>query len=106
MAEIEALLSRYLLENEHRALVVMDGQTHQLDRKNRKITLNAGSVGSLMIEYDGYDFKVTTASGAVFLNNTAACAGDVVPNCCVITFGNTGRRRFVTFDVSSPEVMP
>jgi hypothetical protein len=105
MGEVAAVLSRYLLENEHRALVVMDGRTHQLDRKNRKITLDAGAVGSLVIEYDGFDFRITSTSGAVFVNNTTAHVGGVVPGCCVITFGNSGRRRFVTFDISNPEVM-
>lgn len=107
MNEMQAVLSRHLLENEHRALVVMDGTAHQLDRKNRKITLNAGTVGSLTVEYDGFDFKVASATGAVSLNNTIAKAGDIVPGCCVITFGGTRQnRRFVTFDVSNPEVMP
>lgn len=107
MAEVQELLARHLLQNEHRALVVMDGQIHGLDRRNRKIALNAGTVGSLTIEYDGLDFRVTSASGAVSLNNTAARAGDVVPDCCVVTFGSGAqRRRFVTFDVSHPEVMP
>jgi len=107
MAAVQALLARHLLENEHRALVVMDGKTHHLDRKNRKITLDAGTVGSLAIEYDGLDFKISNTSGAVSLNNTAARAGSTVPGCCVITFGGAGQnRRFVTFDVSYPEVMP
>jgi serine/threonine protein kinase len=106
MVVAQALLARHLLANEHRALVVMDGQLHSLDRKNRKITLNAGTVGSLTIEYDGFDFKVSSASGAIYLNNTAAQVGSKVPGCCVITFGIGARRRFVTFDVSHPEVMP
>jgi len=106
MADVQMLLARRLLENEHRALVVMDGQAHSLDRRNRKITLNAGTVGSLTIEYDGFDFKVSSASGAIFLNNTAAQVGGIVPGCCVITFGAGASRRFVTFDVSHPEVMP
>jgi eukaryotic-like serine/threonine-protein kinase len=106
MIDVQARLGRHLLENEHRALVVMDGQPHHLDRKNRKIVLNAGAVGSMTIEYDGLDFKVSNASGAVYLNNVVALAGSVVPGCCVITFGNGGNRRFVTFDVSNPEVMP
>jgi eukaryotic-like serine/threonine-protein kinase len=104
MIDVQSHLARYLLENEHRALVVMDGKAHHLDRKNRKIALNAGAVGSLAIEYDGFDFKVSSTSGAVYLNNTAARAGNIVPGCCVITFGIGGNRRFVTFDVSSPEV--
>ncbi|MGX9576411.1 serine/threonine-protein kinase [Mesorhizobium sp. f-mel] len=104
---VQNVLARHLLQDEHRALVVMDGKHHHLNRLNRKITLNAGSVGSLVIAYDGLDFRVTTASGAVFLNNTRASSGALVPGCCVITFGDAGRsRRFVTFDVSNPEVMP
>ncbi len=106
MFDVQARLARHLLENEHRALVVMGGQPHHLDRRNRKIVLNAGAVGSMAIEYDGFDFRVSSASGSVYLNNTVATAGSIVPGCCVITFGNGGGRRFVTFDVSSPEVMP
>jgi serine/threonine protein kinase len=106
MVEVQSSLARHLLQNEHRALVVMNGQTHHLDRKNRKIVLNAGAVGSMTIEYDGYEFKVSNATGAVYLNNTVAVAGSIVPGCCVITFGNGGSRRFVAFDVSHPEVMP
>jgi serine/threonine protein kinase len=106
MADVQTLLAKHLLENEHRALVVMDGQAHSLDRKNRKIGLNAGTVGSLTIEYDGFDFKVSSASGSICLNNTAAQVGTIVPGCCVITFGVGANRRFVTFDVSHPEVMP
>lgn len=107
MELVQNILARHLLQDEHRALVVMDGRHHHLNKTNRKITLNAPSVGSLVIEYDGLDFRVTSASGAVFINNTQASAGALVPGCCVITFGDAGRtRRFVTFDVSNPEVMP
>jgi len=106
MIEVEARLARQLLQNEHRALVVMNGKVHELDKSNRKILLNAGGVGSLEIEYDDFDFKILKSAGAVFLNNAVAIAGSVVPGCCVITFGTGSNRRFVTFDVSSPEVMP
>ncbi|QRG09983.1 serine/threonine protein kinase (plasmid) [Xanthobacter dioxanivorans] len=107
MAEVQFVLQQQLLENQHRALVVFGGTTHHLDRKNRKINVNAGPVGSIGIEYNGTEFVVISATGAVFLNNTPARVGHVVPGCCVITFGNAGQaRRFVTFDVSMPEVMP
>jgi hypothetical protein len=105
MVDVQSSLARHLLKDEHRALVVMNGQTHLLDRHNRKISLNAGPVGSLTIEYDGLDFKVSSVSGAIYFNNMPAQAGAVVPGCCVLTFGNGGNRRFVTFDVSHPEVM-
>ncbi len=106
MIDVQTLLARHLLKNQHRALVVMNGQAHLLDRNNCKITLNAGTVGTLTIEYDGLDFNVSSSSGAIYLNNTPAQASNVVPGCCVITFGDGSNRRFVTFDVSHPEVMP
>jgi len=106
MNDVQNVIARRLLENEHRALVVMNGQLHQLDRSKRIISLRLGSVGSLTIEYDGFDFNVTSASGQVLLNNSPAVAGAKVPGCCVITFGGGAGRKFVTFDVSHPEVMP
>ncbi|MFK0333898.1 serine/threonine-protein kinase [Rhizobium sp. NPDC090275] len=107
MAEVQTVLQQQLLEDQHRALVVFGGKTHNLDRKNRKINVNAGTIGSIGIEYNGTDFAVISASGAVFLNNAIAKVGHIVPGCCVVTFGNPGQsRRFVTFDVSTPEVMP
>jgi serine/threonine protein kinase len=106
MSTVQSIIARRLLENEHRALVVMDGQTHQLDNKNRKISLTAGTVGSIVIEYNGYEFVVSSVAGSVFINNSGAKAGSAMPGCCVITFGTGTNRRFVTFDVSHPEVMP
>lgn len=107
MADVQSALQQQLLENQHKALVVLGETPHLLDRKNRKINLNAGPVGSLGVEYNGVDFVVISASGAVFLNNVVAKVGNIVPGCCVITFGNPGQaRQFVTFDVSTPEVMP
>lgn len=106
MGEVQKIIERRLLENAHRALVVMDGKTHHLDNKRRKITLTAGTVGSVAIEYNGYEFVIIMVSGHVFINNTVAKAGEPMPGCCVITFGIGANRRFVTFDVSHPEVMP
>ncbi|WP_026158289.1 serine/threonine protein kinase [Rhizobium leguminosarum] len=106
MAAVQKIIERRLLENAHRALVVMDGTIHHLDSKSRRITLNASSVGSIAIEYNGYEFTVVTVSGDVFINNTVAKTGTSMPGCCVITFGTGSNRRFVTFDVSHPEVMP
>lgn len=107
MAEVQTVLQQQLLENQHRALVVFGGTIHHLDQKNRKININANPAGSIGIEYNGREFIVISAAGSVFLNNASAKVGDLVPGCCVITFGNQGQaRRFVTFDVSTPEVMP
>ncbi|MCO7521373.1 MULTISPECIES: serine/threonine-protein kinase [unclassified Pseudomonas] len=105
MSEVARMLAKHLLKNKHKALVVMSGKVHQLDAENKKIGLRAQDVGEITIVYDGFDFKVETTSGAVYLNNTRVSPGDLVPGCCVITFGAAGKRRFVTFDVSNPEVL-
>jgi len=105
MRTIKNLLEKHLLKDRHRATVVLNGTANTLDCKNRKISLNA-TVGSLTIEYDGLAFNVTQVAGAVYINNTSVTIGATVPGCCVLTFGNDGSRKFVTFDVSNPEVMP
>jgi eukaryotic-like serine/threonine-protein kinase len=57
MAEVQSALQQQLLENQHRALVVFGGNTHHLDRKNRRINVDAGSVGSLGVEYKGWSLS-------------------------------------------------
>ena len=104
MSEIRDAIAKYLLNNKHRATVVLGGNIYTLNKKNRKINLNA-TVGSLSIEYDGFDFKILSSGGTVFVNNCAAAVGMVIPGCCVLTFGTNGNRIFVTFDVSNPEVI-
>ncbi len=107
MALLQAHLQRRLLTDQHKAIVVFGGTTNQLDSQNRKISLTLPSVGSIAIEYDGNDFIVNSVSGSVFINNRSASPRDLIPGCCVLTFGMAGsRRRFVTFDVSNPEVIP
>lgn len=105
MQFIKTLLEKHLLKDKHRATVVLNGVANTLDHKNRRISLNA-TVGSLTIEYDGLVFSVTQVAGAVYINNTSVSIGTIVPGCCVLTFGNGSGRKFVTFDVSNPEVMP
>lgn len=105
MQEISELIKKQLLKNKHRATVVLNGVVHQLDNNNRKITLNA-TIGKLTIEYNGLEFIVAQVTGDVYINNTSVLAGNIVPGCCVLTFGNGSGRTFVTFDVSNPEVMP
>jgi eukaryotic-like serine/threonine-protein kinase len=105
MADAAHLLAKHLLQDQHRALVILDDVPHGLDANHRRLKLRAGSLGEVSIEYNGHSFAVTAASGAVYFNNKTASVGAEVPGCCVITFGSGGTRKFVTFDVSNPEVM-
>ena len=54
-----------------------------------------------------FDFIVTDINGDVTVNNQVVPIGFKMPGCSVLTFGKiNGLRKFVTFDVSNPEVMP
>ena len=106
MEEVCATISRHLCFNSHRATVVFNGKSHFLDKNHRKITLNAAGVGNISIEYNGLDFIVPAVSGHISINNTPTSPDIIMPGCCVITFGIDKNRRFVTFDISHPEIMP
>lgn len=103
--DIEAMLRQYLLKDKHRALVVMGGKPHELNAAKRTMKLTYGTIGILQIGYDGFRFSVLEFGGVVSINNQPVSVGDVLPHCCVITFGVGAKRAFVTFDVSNPEVM-
>lgn len=106
MTEVEAVLRRHLLHNRHRALLVLDDKTHEIDAKAPNATARVGTLGAIGVSYDGIRFTISSLTGQVRVNNTALNVGDELPACCVIAFGTGKSRRFVTFDVSNPEVMP
>lgn len=106
MTVVRDVLARAILKDRHRALIVMGKKIYNLDYSNRGAKIS-NSIGSLSVRYDGYDFVIREVDGDVFINNYLAAVGDNLPMCCVITFGRLGgRRRFVTFDTSNPEVIP
>lgn len=106
MMEVEAVLRRHLLHNRHRALLVLDDKTHEINAKQPTATAKVGTLGAIGVLYNGTRFTISSLTGNVLVNNTALTVGDELPACCVIAFGTGNSRRFVTFDVSNPEVMP
>lgn len=108
IVEITNEISKYLLFNQHQAIVVMDGKTNLLNSSTRSAKLNYGTIGSFEIEYNGLDFLLKNVVGEVFVNNGLAKSGRNIPGACVIGLGNKQRdyreRKFVTFDISNPEV--
>ncbi len=105
MRTVESILRRYLLQYKHRALLILGNKTHEINVRKPSANITIGTIGTIGIHYDGLQFKVTNRTGTVFVNNMVININDELPKCCVITFGQTNR-RFVTFDVSNPEVMP
>ena len=100
---------RVMLRGRHRAAFVMRDQVFELNVDKPRVNLQLPSLGSVSIEYDGLEFKVTHVDGEVWVNNIEMSDGVGLPECCVIAFGGPHRpareRTFVTMDVSHPEVV-
>lgn len=109
MKSVKDLLARRLLHDQHQALVVFNGSATRLNSARRSIDLNLPTVGQIRITYDGFDFRIEMASGEVQVNNRAVTVGEVIPGSCVVSLGLSHRRaserRFITFDVSNPEIV-
>lgn len=108
MHHVRSILEKHLLFGRHRALVVNGAKASYLDCNNRSVGLKYGDHGSIRIEYDGFSFSVTKASGSVFLNNKPAQVGDFLPGACVLTLGAPemkANREYVTFDLSNPGIV-
>lgn len=109
MRDVRDALARHILFGRHRALVVYQGKASVLDANNRSVGLNYGEIGKISIKYDGLAFVVESVSGEVQINNQAVAAGSRLPGACVVALGGAHRRgnerRFITFDISHPEIV-
>lgn len=109
MRDIKGALAKHILFNKHRALVVFQGRASVLSSANRSVSLAFGTIGALSILYDGLAFIVDSVSGEVAINNQAVVAGSTLPGACVVALGDAHRRanerRFITFDISHPEIV-
>jgi serine/threonine protein kinase len=109
MREIRDTLARQILFDRHRALIVYNGKATELNFENRSVILAFGVIGKIVIRYDGLSFIVESAEGEVQINNQAVKAGLTLPGACVVALGGSHRRasdrRFITFDISHPEIV-
>ena len=106
ISTIEQVLKRHLLHNKHRALLVANGTIYELHKNSTNINVSITPLGAISINYDGYQFTIKNQTGAVTVNNSKLSDGEILPHCCVLTFGTSSNRKFITFDVSNPEVIP
>lgn len=108
MLDVRDAISRHLLFGKHQALIVAGTSSYTLKDVDKSVELNYPTIGSLEITYDGLDFVVNIADGEVFVNNMSISEGYTLPGSCVITLGSFDRgaaRKFITFDISHPEVV-
>jgi eukaryotic-like serine/threonine-protein kinase len=106
MEEIVELISKYLLFGKHRALVIADGKPFTLNKIGHVAIRVGGAQSILLIKYDGLEFIVEGVSSRVLVNNSELKEGSVLPKNCVFTISqHNSLPKFVTFDVSNPEVV-
>lgn len=108
MEEVRDILGRHLLHGRHKATMIVGEKIHYLDKIGQSVKLSAGSLGSVDVSYNGYDFIATNVVGNVYINNTDIVPPQNLPGACVITLGAPSlgfKRRYITFDVTHPEVV-
>jgi len=105
---VRDIVGRHLLYARHKATMIVSGTIHYVEKVGQSVKLSAGSLGSVDVSYDGYNFIATNVVGNVYINNVAVSPPHNLPGACVITLGapsNGSNRRFITFDVTHPEVV-
>ncbi|WP_084798551.1 protein kinase domain-containing protein [Pleomorphomonas koreensis] len=108
MENVRNILGRHLLHGRHKATMIVGDKIHYLSKIDQSVKLSAGALGSVDVRYDGYDFIATNIVGNVYINNMSIVPPQKLPGACVITLGgpNLGfNRRYITFDVTHPEVV-
>ncbi len=108
MQIVREVLARHLLHGLHKATMIVATGIHYLDKIGQSVKLSAGSLGSVDVSYDGYDFVVTNVVGDVYINNMGIAPPQKLPGACVITLGAPSlvqKRRYITFDLKHPEVV-
>jgi serine/threonine-protein kinase len=109
MSEVRDTLARHILNGRHQAILVYNNRPSRLDNDNRVVVLNFAGVGKADVVYDGLKFFLENVEGEVVVNNIDVGDGYVIPGSCVVALGRYPRkaieRRFITFDVSHPEIV-
>ncbi|WP_047733815.1 serine/threonine-protein kinase [Vibrio parahaemolyticus] len=107
MVKMRDEIGKYLLVDKHQAITVFNGKPHILNSASRKASIKYEPIASCSLQYDGLEFKITDVQGEIFINNMFISETTVLQGACVIALGDQSRkgsRKFVTFDVSNPEV--
>ena len=108
METVRDIVGRHLLHGQHKATMIVGTKIHYLEKAGQSVKLSAGSLGSVDVNYDGYDFIATNVVGDVYINNMGIGPPQILPGACVITLGAPSlgyNRQYITFDVTHPEVV-
>jgi eukaryotic-like serine/threonine-protein kinase len=108
MGKIRDVLRKHLVYGRHTARVSQGGAAIMLTRVGQNARIAMGNIGSAFITYTGLDFVLSQVAGDVYVNGVLAHTNLTLPDSCVIIIGPQAlgaSRKFITFDVSHPEVV-
>ena len=106
--DIRRVLEKELLYGKHKSTIVYEGKINFLDQIGKGVKISRGNADYLKIFYNGYEFLIQEVSGNVYINGVVVQAGHVLEGSSVIILGDPslrGLRKFVSFDISHPEVV-
>lgn len=108
-SDLRDTLATLLLRGRHRAQLVAKEKLYVVDAKRPSTRIRIGSLGEMILAYDGLRFSATWVSGDVSINNVRLSSSVSIPGSCVLGFGADNlpawQREFITLDVSHPEVV-
>jgi serine/threonine-protein kinase len=108
-ADFSKTFARHLTQGQHKGLFTQgEVAVYELSNAKPNVSIAIGSLGTLKATYDGLVFQIVGVTGAVYVNNHAAVAGQTLHESCVLTFGGShlgSDRQWVTFSSSQPEVI-
>lgn len=108
MLDVRDALARRLLAGKHQALVAFDDKQIYLNSSTPSVKFKVDGLGEVEVRYNRLAFILQSMTGEIFINNKRLATGTVLPGSCVIAFGAPERRaarKYVTVDVSHPEVV-
>lgn len=108
LKDIKNVLEKKLLYGKHKSTIVYEGKTKFLEQVGQGVKISRGIADYLTISYNGYDFIIKEVSGDVYVNGVAVKKDHVLEGSSVIILGKSslgGYRKFVSFDISHPEVV-
>lgn len=101
-------IHKHLVRDEHRGIFTYGNDLFHLSKNARNVGIRFNGLGAIKAIYDGVEFKITSVSGDVYINNHVAVPDAILHEACVLTFGRPelkSRRSWVTFSSSHPEVI-
>lgn len=104
IVEVAKALRDELIKGKHVGSLSLSKGPTVMNLANSKKKLGAGP-NSINVSYDEYDFRVDAVTGDVYINNSPALVGDLLPEGCLLTFGRGTGRAFAPFRQFTPEVI-